>query len=167
MMMRVNVGPGMYAVQTMSEALADQIGRGVTHDPSWKRKHRHPIDHGAGVNVRDLTDRSLGNMINDHTRKLALIVEDLYDTNIRIRSTYIQKWDHKHGETVTVPAGGKGWITVTPLENSIAPSGGLHFPEFGITYEPIKGRTLFYPNWYERTVLPVTMSFTTIRTRHA
>jgi hypothetical protein len=166
-MMRVNVGPGMWAIQTMSEAQADQIGRGVVHDPSWKRKNRHPIDHGAGVNVRDIVDRSLGNLINDHARKLALLVEELYDTDIRLRSTYIQKWDHKHGETVHVPGGQKGWISVTPLENAIAPSGGLHFPEFGITYEGIKGRTLFFPNWYERTALPVTMSFTTIRTRHA
>ena len=166
-MMRVNVGPGMWSIQTMSEAQADQIGRGIVNDPNWKRKQRHPIDYGAGINIRDITDTSLGNIINDHARLLALLVEELYETKIRIRSTHIQKWDHKHGETVHVPGGGKGWVSVTALESSLAPSGGIHFPEFGITYESIKGRTLIYPNWYQRTVLPVTRSFTTIRTRHA
>jgi len=165
-MMRVNIGPDIWAIQTLTEARCDQIGRGITHDPNWKRKNRHPLDHGAGVNVRDLTDTSLGNIINDHARQLSELVEELYNTNIRVRSTYIQKWDHKGDETVDIPGGGKGWITVTCLENTIAPSGGLRFPDLGITYEGIKGRTLFYPNTYPRSVTPVYRSLTTIRTRH-
>ena len=166
-MMRVNIGPNIWAIQTMSEAEAGQIHNDVVHDPNWKHKHGRPVDAGGGVNVRDIADRTLGNQINEHARKLALLVEELYETSIRIRSTYIQQWDHKHGETAHMPAGGEGWITVTSLENSMAPSAELYFPELGITYEGVKGRTLFFPNWYERTVLPVSMSFTTIRTRHS
>lgn len=165
-MMRVNIGPDIWAIQTLSEARCDQIGRGVTHDPGWKRKNRHPVDHGAGVNVRDIVDRSLGNIISDYVRNLSEIVEELYDTKIAIRSTYIQKWDHKGGETAHDPVGGEGWVTVTFLETSMSPSGDIHFPDLDISYEGVKGRTLFFPNSYARNVAPVYRSLTTIRTTH-
>jgi hypothetical protein len=157
----------MWSVQTMSEAQAEQFNRGIVNDPTWKRNQKRNVEYGRMVNVRDLVDHSLANLINSHARQLALLVEDIYDTNIRIRSTHIQHWDGQYGEEVNVPSGGKGWVSVTPITTATDPAGGLHFPEFGITYQGVKGRTLIFPNWYERTVLPVTSGFSIIRTRHA